>query len=85
MHKDDINALANRLADLLPRELNQTRQELGDTLAALLRDQLGQMGWVRRDAFEAQAAVLQRTRDKLTQLEQRLDRLEAPVTAGDNP
>ena len=58
----------------------QTRQELEATLAELLRDQLAQMGWVRRDAFEAQTAVLQRTRAKLNQLEQRLDQLEAAAT-----
>lgn len=45
-------------------------------LRAAVQSALGRMDLVTREEFDAQAAVLQRTRERLEQLETRLDELE---------
>ena len=49
---------------------------------ALLTSLLGRLDLVTREEFDAQAAVLARTRERLEELERRLARLEAPSDEG---
>jgi BMFP domain-containing protein YqiC len=47
----------------------------------MLQNTFAKLDLVTRDEFEAQQAVLMRTREKLEQLEQRLAALETPPDA----
>ncbi len=62
---------------------NPVKQDLEQQFRALLQSQLRKLDVVSRDEFEAQAAVLLRTREKLEQLEQQLDQLSAQIQQPD--
>lgn len=49
--------------------------EIEKNFRALLQSQLKHLDLVSREEFEAQAEVLRRSREKIDQLEQQLDRL----------
>ena len=51
-------------------------QDLEKNLRALLSGAFGRLNLVTREEFDAQSAVLARTREKLEQLEQRLAELD---------
>jgi len=77
--EDPISRLAEQLRALLPRDAMPTQMQ--DELRLALQTVLARSDLVTRDEFEAQAAVLRRTREKLDALEKQLAALEA--TAGD--
>jgi BMFP domain-containing protein YqiC len=68
-----IADLAKRLGDSLPPPLKALQAELEATLRTLLESELAKLDLVTRAEFEAQMRVLERTREKLEQLEQRLN------------
>ncbi|MCB1725031.1 MAG: accessory factor UbiK family protein [Chromatiaceae bacterium] len=69
--------LSRRLADGLPRGVQNLQDDVQRNLRAGLESALGRLNLVTREEFEIQRAVLQRTREKLQALEQRLAALEA--------
>ena len=71
-----IDDLARRLGNLVPPGLRDGRDELQQNFKAALQAGLSRMDLVTREEFDIQAQVLQRTREKLKALEERLDRLE---------
>lgn len=78
------------IADLAQRLLHQLQQELPETSQALpkrelqlaLQAILGRLDLVTREEFDAQAAVLARTRQRLEQLEAQLAQLQAAPPKG---
>lgn len=72
---DPISRLAEQLRSLLPRDAMPTQMQ--DELRLALQTVLAHSDLVTRDEFEAQAAVLRRTREKLDALEKQLAELEA--------
>lgn len=73
--------MISELAKRLSQELQQALPLLGNLIPkremqATLQSVLARMDLVTRDEFDAQAAVLQRTRMKLEALEQRCTELE---------
>lgn len=72
-----IRNLTDRLAEEIQKHMGNkdpfipTRE-----LQIVLQSILGKMDLVTREEFDAQAAVLQRTREKLEVLEQKLSQLE---------
>lgn len=75
--KENIEALASRLADAVPDGVRSVRGEVEQNFAAILRAGLGRLELVTREDFDVQAAVLARTRAKLEALEARVRELEA--------
>jgi hypothetical protein len=71
---DDIS---RRVADNLPRGLQNLQEDLQRNLRTGLESALGQLNLVTREEFEIQQAVLLRTREKLKALEARVDALES--------
>lgn len=70
--------LAQQLWDELQHNLPKTEQLLPKReLQVALQSVLARLDLVTREEFDAQAAVLQRTRQKLEQLEQELEKLSA--------
>lgn len=59
----------------------QVQQDIEAKLRVLMQGAFNRMDLVSRDEFDAQAAVLARTRAKLEQLEQQLAALQAELDA----
>lgn len=78
MKKESIENLAAKLAESLPDGLRSMREDLEQNFRSVLRSQLSRLDLVTREEFDVQEAVLQRTREKLEALEQRLAELENP-------
>lgn len=76
MAKDSIENLAKKLAESLPDGLRSMREDLEDNFRGVLRSGISKLDLVTREEFEVQEAVLARTRQKLTQLEAKLEALE---------
>lgn len=72
-----IDQLAQRLAALVPPNLNQAREDLQANFRDVLAHGLRRFDLVTREEFDAQRAVLARTRELVVQLEARLAELEA--------
>ena len=70
-----LNKLSAKLADAMPADAVQLKQELEHNLRARLQSALRELNLVTREEFDAQAAVLARTREKLEALERTLAEL----------
>lgn len=77
MRRDALEQIMATVARLLP----QTPQETKRNLHAALADVLGRLDLVTREELEVQESVLQRTRDRLKEMEQRVDALERQRTS----
>ncbi len=71
-----IDALAQRLSELVPPGLRESREELQATFKSALQAGLSKLDLVTREEFEVQRAVLLRTREKLDALEQAVAAME---------
>lgn len=60
------------------------KDEVENGVKAAVQSALSRMDMVNRDEFDAQAAVLQRTRQRVEQLEQQLNALSAQLEALEN-
>ena len=76
MTKTPIEELAKKLADAVPDSVRSIQSDLENNFRSVLKTGLGKLDLVTREEFEVQEAVLQRTREKLEALEQRLSDLE---------
>ena len=71
-----IDDLARRLNDLVPPGLKDARADLEQNFKATLQAGLAKLDLVTREEFDAQRAVLLRTRQKVDELERLLNQLE---------
>ncbi len=74
---DPIRNLTDQIRDLLPRGGPSLPPGFQDNIRAIVQGMLARSELVTREEFEAQRAVLQRTRGKLEALERSVARLEA--------
>ncbi|RPE74703.1 ubiquinone biosynthesis accessory factor UbiK [Vulcaniibacterium tengchongense] len=74
-----IDELARRLSGLVPPGLRESREELQQNFKAVLQSGLAKLDLVTREEFEVQRAVLQRTREKLEELQRTVAELEAQL------
>lgn len=72
-----IDEIARRLLESVPPALRTVQKDLETNFRAVLRSSLAKLDLVTRDEFDTQSRVLQRTREKLEQLEARLRELES--------
>lgn len=72
-----IDDLTRRLAEAMPPGLTQAREDIETHFRAILTAAFERMDLVTRDQFEAQSAVLERCREKLEVLENKLAELES--------
>jgi BMFP domain-containing protein YqiC len=77
-----IDEIARRLLDSVPPALRTVQKDLETNFRAVLRSSLAKLDVVTRDEFDTQTRVLQRTREKVEQLEARLRELEAGRPGG---
>ena len=76
-----IEGLARQLAEAVPRNLRALGEDLEKNFRSLLLAGFERMDLVTREEFDLQAAVLERTREKLEALEARLASLETANSA----
>lgn len=83
IHQKLIDSLSGQFSQLLAGRPDLPdlpgQQELQSQVRSMLQSTFAKLDLVTRDEFEAQQAVLMRTREKLEQLEQRLIALEPPA------
>lgn len=72
-----IDELTRRLSESLPPGLAQKRDDLEARFRSVLTGAFERMNLVSREEFDAQRTVLEDTRAKLADLEQRLEDLQA--------
>jgi hypothetical protein len=77
-----IEELARKLAETVPPGVRALQADMEKNFRALLEAGLGKMNLVTREEFDVQRRVLERTREKLTALEERIRELESSPTAG---
>lgn len=80
-----IDEIARRLFESVPPALRTVQRDLETNFRAVLRSSLGKLDLVTRDEFDTQTRVLERTRERLAELEARLETLEsasAPTASG---
>ena len=75
---DDISARVKEIIDKSPA------RDVEKNLKALLTSALARLDLVTREEFEVQTQVLLRTREKLTELQARLDRLESQTSRNES-
>ncbi|MDP9089466.1 MAG: accessory factor UbiK family protein [Pseudomonadota bacterium] len=76
-----LDDLAKRLADSVPESLRAFGRDLESNFKAVLQAQLAKLDLVTRQEFDVQAAILERSQEKLAVLEARLKELEAKLAA----
>jgi ubiquinone biosynthesis accessory factor UbiK len=74
--RPNLDELARQLAGAIPQNLRALSQDVERNFRSLLHSGLERMDLVTREEFDLQAAVLERTREKLEALETRLAELE---------
>lgn len=77
---DDI---ARRLFAGLPDAAKTMRRDIESNFRAVLQSSLGKLDLTTREEFEVQTRVLERTRARIEQLEQRIATLEARIVEPD--
>jgi BMFP domain-containing protein YqiC len=80
LNSTTLDDLARRLADSVPESLRAFGRDLEGNFKAVLQAQLSKLDLVTRQEFDVQAAILERTRAKLAELESQLKELEARVS-----
>lgn len=71
-----LDTLVSRIAEGLPAGFGKVHEDLRNNLHAAVSAALTRMDLVSREEFDVQAAVLARTREKLTALEDKVAELE---------
>jgi hypothetical protein len=72
-----VDELTQKLGESLPPGLSQAKDEAETRFRAILTGAFERMNLVTREEYDAQCAVLARTRDKLESLEQRMDQIQS--------
>ena len=75
-----INELSEHLTASLPTSFRTLQADLAKNFRTSLEAGLAKLDLVTREEFDVQQAVLARTREKLTRLEQQVKALEAQVS-----
>jgi BMFP domain-containing protein YqiC len=77
LNSSGLDDLARRLADSVPESVREFGKDLESNFKAVLQAQLSRLDLVTRQEFDVQAAILERTRSKLADMEARLKDVEA--------
>lgn len=64
-----LNELAEKLSSVIPDSVKTLKSDIDNNIKAVLESSLRQMNIVSREEFDVQTALLERTLEKLNQLE----------------
>ncbi len=73
---ETLEQLTRRISSLIPNDVKHMQDDVERNVRGLLQASLTKMNLVTREEFDVQSAVLQRTREKLEQLEKLVDQLQ---------
>lgn len=76
INTEKLDELVNRVISSLPRDLDLARKDIEKNLKSAISAGLARMDLVTREEYDIQLALLQRTREKLENLEKKLTDLE---------
>lgn len=71
-----IEELVESLSKVLPAGTDQVRAEVQENLRTIVESAFSRMNLVTREEFDAQSRLLQRTREKLDELERIVAEME---------
>jgi len=71
-----IEDLVEGIAKVLPAGTGEMRTEVKENIKLVLESSFARMNLVTREEFDAQAALLRRTREKLDKLEEMIAAME---------
>ncbi|MDG6882383.1 MULTISPECIES: ubiquinone biosynthesis accessory factor UbiK [Pasteurellaceae] len=72
-----LENIAQQLHNSLPQGLKNVGSDLEEKFKQILQAQLSKLDVVTREEFDVQSQVLLRTREKLNELEKRLDEMSS--------
>lgn len=75
LNPKNLESIAQQLHNVLPAPLKALGGDLEEKFKQILQAQLAKLDVVTREEFDVQSQVLLRTREKLNELEKRLDEL----------
>ena len=70
---DKIDELTQRISQLLPSNAQVLKDDFEANIHSLLQNSLSKLNLVTREEFDIQTALLERTREKLEQIEKQLE------------
>ena len=73
---ETLEQLSKRISALIPGDVKHMQDVIEANIKSLLQSTLSKMNLVTREEFDVQSAVLQRTREKLEQLEKQVEKLK---------
>ena len=73
---ETLEQLSNPISALIPGDVKHMQDDIEANIKRLLQSTLSKMNLVTREEFDVQSAVLQRTREKLEQLEKQVEKLK---------
>lgn len=71
----NLESIAQQLHNALPQSVKNVGNDLEEKFKQVLQAQFAKLDIVTREEFDVQSQVLLRTREKLNELEKRLDEL----------
>ena len=76
-HKAFLDDLSEKLSNALPNNLLQIKKDLEKNFHAILMSSFNKLDLVTREEFDAQTKVLARTRKKVEELEEVIEKMIA--------
>lgn len=74
-----IEQIAKQIHESMPQAVKDLGSDVEQKVRQVIQGQLNKLDVVSREEFDVQTQVLLRTREKLTQLEQKLSELEDKI------
>ena len=71
-----FDELAEKLSNAVPSSLKDMKSEMEKNFKAILQSTFSKLDLVTREEFDVQTGVLQKTRNKLDELEMKLEHME---------
>lgn len=78
--KPAVEEMIEKVLSALPTDMRQIKTDFEEHLRQALHSAFSRMDLVTREEFDVQAALLARTRERLEQMIERLEELEATKT-----
>lgn len=83
LSRSKLDSLVERIAATFPQGVEPLRDDFRKNIKAALSSALSRMDLVTREEFDVQAALLQKTRARLEEMEKQVKELEAAMAARD--
>lgn len=83
MVKEKIESILSDVSNALPKDFQHIKEDVEKNLRASLNASFAKLELVTREEFDVQSELLQRTRKKLDELQEKLTELEKEINKTD--